>query len=804
MEVKMGKLSLLSLFLIISFNGFFAPEAMGVGKNPRPPVGVGSVESLSKEELNAITRYLENQVLRRVQSSPFNISLDGIRGAFLRLVESYKVFAEGKTHDFRHAPQRPGVFQEIYLSILTRLARGEGPPGTFLQLQIPGSPQIVFILKEMPDELALQLLNLNMDIEDFKEVRRKTPEMRSWDLGLDYQGAGEGGGAQAFIELLNQAPLDAGGIVRLKAFLSGYKGVVDEEGLFKKMMAAVENKRPASFTYLDYDYKSVYREGDPSFPYKAFDIDPLKVERLAKKALAFAGTPKARAAKPTASLVDAVVKRERTRIKQILDGGGTDSISKASLRAIRTAVKAHVDLSRYRRNHPVRRLGIIQEFYLRALTDTLRGEGNLPRLPGEERIKDYLFLEVLDEASLDKRGLSLLKAHLLAYEGVSEENREILDRLLKAIDRKRPVVPYNRYKYEAVYRGGAKFPHQKFNFDLDKKEVVTLKEMEARRISDFAELIQNKIKGNTKLIERVAVLVKENAVNPEKFLTLTLLGTTGNGKTEFAYALAETLFGEREAAGVITFSGNEGELNSYLRSEVGYVGSNEPTDFEKWVEGRVKNGQGGVIVLDELLSLDGLTERQISQRHQSLSRLYDLLETRKLKIGAKVFDVSKFHVVITGNMFQELFFGLDDTPDSEKIVENIISKLKNAEIVRRFTKVGIDPPKLGRLGEIFINGPLKKLIAYQVARSLLEKRVKKLNALYKELSIVVPDEVLIEIVDRMSTVELGMREVRKGIDQVVMGPVSGIYSTGKDSNSPRARRRETPPMDLSKRLRPSS
>ena len=57
----------------------------------------------------------------------------------------------------------------------------------------------------------------------------------------------------------------------------------------------------------------------------------------------------------------------------------------------------------------------------------------------------------------------------------------------------------------------------------------------------------------------MAQLVKENAINPTQMITVTLLGTSGNGKTEFAKAMAQALFDDEKAMKKITFTGAENE-----------------------------------------------------------------------------------------------------------------------------------------------------------------------------------------------------------------------------------------------------
>ncbi|MCY4643465.1 MAG: hypothetical protein OXB88_02510 [Bacteriovoracales bacterium] len=740
--------------------------------------------------------------------------------------------------------RRLGIIQEVYLTMLTAFIRGATMEGRIGPLPEPHDNMVILAPKKTTPVMMqgnLKMQGVDISLEEVEKWMRKNPVRRIWDLKGSYL-AGEieeRGGAWYFMEFLKKTPLDVGGIVRLKAFLSSYRGLGQEEApLFKEMMRALEEKEPTTFTYSDYDYKSVYRGGRPSFSYQKFDILPERVERKAQDAV------REFVRKEKSMSPEELVRKERARLTKVLETKLPSAMSKAFLKDIPGLIEEHIApaLSSHPEDHPVRREGIIQELYLTALTDILRGgkkgysvplqggvrtgfahskddlrrfgvtpdmmnhpqakmqiglredyawdlessyQGNVGLPPAKPGGAD-MFLTLLHEAPLDEQGLSLLKAHLLAYEGLGEKEMETFERLLKAVDEKKPIAPYNDYEYKSVRRGEGRFAYDSFDFDPDKKELVRAQDISDRRVRGFPELMQKGIKGKARLIEKIDVLVKQNSVNPQKFVTITLLGTTGNGKTELAYVLAETLFGSRDAAYAITFNGNVGELNSYLRSETGYVGSNEPTGFETWLVDRVKKDQGGVIILDELLSLHGLSERQIGERLASLSRLYDLLYVRRLKIGSETYDVSKFHVVITGNLFQELFMGLDDTPDAEKIVENIVSKLTTTDIVKGFGAHGIDAPKVARFGLIDIDGPLKKIIAREVARLQFDRQMKEMKGRYKDLEVVVPDELLVEITNRLSTVELGMRMVEKGIDRVVTGPIAGIlFDRGESGSGPK-------------------
>jgi hypothetical protein len=169
--------------------------------------------------------------------------------------------------------------------------------------------------------------------------------------------------------------------------------------------------------------------------------------------------------------------------------------------------------------------------------------------------------------------------------------------------------------------------------------------------------------------------------------------------------VAESIFGTRNAAFKISGISNWGDLNNYLRSDVGFMGSNQETDFEKWFKSRMFSG-GGVIIFDELLSLSGLDQGAISAKISAINKLYDMLDEGVIRFGNKSYDASAFMIQLTGNALQEVFSRIDDSPESEKLVKRLLGKISDADIINYFNKLGIDAPKVARFGPIFINGPL--------------------------------------------------------------------------------------------------
>lgn len=375
---------------------------------------------------------------------------------------------------------------------------------------------------------------------------------------------------------------------------------------------------------------------------------------------------------------------------------------------------------------------------------------------------------------LDRKGIDLLKAFVLSYKGDEHLLENQID-LINALKSK-PATPFKFLDYDyktAKIEGEPNFKYESFDFDPNNTELPeNFEELRAKeRIDKFPKLMQDNLKGSKEQIERVHALLKENFINPDKKINITLIGTSGNGKTQFAKAMAIALFGDKNAMKKLTFTGKIGELSDYFRSSTGYVGSNEPTDFENWFVDRIESDKGGIIVLDELLSFHGLSKEQIAHKVQTINELYDLLDERVVKIANKTYDMSKFHVVITGNALQEAFASLQDNPDADKEIEKILKRLTKKDIINYFNEVGIDAPKLARFGEIFVNGPLPNSQVKEVSQLMLMESIKGIDA---DVKIKIDQAILDGVVSKLSTVELGMREVNIGLSKLVISSVNGI------------------------------
>ncbi len=293
------------------------------------------------------------------------------------------------------------------------------------------------------------------------------------------------------------------------------------------------------------------------------------------------------------------------------------------------------------------------------------------------------------------------------------------------------------------------------------------------RIKKFSRNMRSYLIGHEDSIEETAQRLKLKAVNWSTRIVITKLGTTGNGKTEYFKSMAKALFGSEQDMFTITGLNHKWDLNNYFRPPTGVQGGREETEFEKWFISR--RHRGGVILLDELLSFHGLNKVAASEKVDILNELYQLLDEGKLMIGSKIHDASNFVIGITGNAMQEAFANIPDDPSSAKLIEKIKKKITKQVIVKQLNQYGVDAPKVARLGQISVEGPLPADDSKKVGEMKIQSLISSLgNQFDDEMEIIIDPGITDLIVEELTTLELGMRPVIAGLEKIISAPVAAI------------------------------
>lgn len=297
-----------------------------------------------------------------------------------------------------------------------------------------------------------------------------------------------------------------------------------------------------------------------------------------------------------------------------------------------------------------------------------------------------------------------------------------------------------------------------------------------KRIKRFTSGMSNHIVGMEEQIQDTKELLKLKLTDWRTRVVLTMLGTTGNGKTEYFKGMAKTLYDDDKAFFKIEGLTNKYSLANYLRPPKGIKGATEETEFERWFKAR-QNAGGGIILFDELLSFQGLSRESLGEKIEVINQLYELFDEGFVDIGGKRQDARAFVIGITGNSLKELFEGIDDSPEAEKLVKKIVQSTSFEDISRYFGQIGIGEEKVMRFGRIYINGPLSGENVQMIARMKVQQYVDELAArLGRELEIDIDDKLVVRIAEDLTTVTGGMRNVDQGYQDILRSPIAGILS----------------------------
>ena len=295
------------------------------------------------------------------------------------------------------------------------------------------------------------------------------------------------------------------------------------------------------------------------------------------------------------------------------------------------------------------------------------------------------------------------------------------------------------------------------------------------KIRNFTRLMNEHLYGSDLEISEMKQLLKLKLGNWDTRVVMSLIGTTGNGKIEFAKALAEILFGNVRSLFIMPELKRTYDLNNYFRPPVGVLGSNQETVFEKWFK-ETKNSGGGIIVLKDLLSFHRLSQQAISEKIDVIHDLYGLLDEGFIKIGGNKHDARGFIIVLTGNSYTELFQHINESPEVEELISDLIKEEASFhDIYRYFERIGIGREMTARFGEIIVKGPLTQEAVEGIVRIKIRKFIQTIRSQSNEdIQINIEENLTLRIARELKTINGGMRFVESGYQKLIFEPLSSI------------------------------
>ncbi len=290
----------------------------------------------------------------------------------------------------------------------------------------------------------------------------------------------------------------------------------------------------------------------------------------------------------------------------------------------------------------------------------------------------------------------------------------------------------------------------------------------ARLLSLEADLSQRVI-GHEDAITRIARVIRRNYAgfaSRRPMGSFLFLGPTGVGKTEMARALAEVLFGNKDALVRLDMSemSEQHGVSRLIGSPAGYVGFGEGGQLTEPVRRRPSS----VVVLDE-----------IEKAHREVQMLLlQVLEEGRLTDGkGRHIDFSNTVIVLTTNLGAEAFsrtgralgFGADASAGGQSDMDQASAAARRAL-----------PPELwNRIDERLPFRPLKEVEVARIATLLLAESSKRL-ATERGIEYVAGEDVVGHLLKSGGfDPQLGARPMRQVVQRLVEAPLAERILSGE-------------------------
>jgi len=280
--------------------------------------------------------------------------------------------------------------------------------------------------------------------------------------------------------------------------------------------------------------------------------------------------------------------------------------------------------------------------------------------------------------------------------------------------------------------------------------------------------------GHGDVIERVSKVIRRNYAgfsSRRPMGSFLFLGPTGVGKTELARALADVLFGSRDAMVRVDMSelSEAHGVSRLIGAPAGYVGYGDGGQLTEPVRKRPSS----VVVLDEI----DKANREV------LMLLLQVLEEGRLTDGkGRHIDFSNAVVVLTTNLGAEAF-----TERAKTVGFGAAAQPAKDGDAASAARKALPPELWNRIDERCVFRPLEQVEVARIATLLLGESSKRLSS-EKGIEYHAGDDVIRHLLERGGfDPALGARPMRQTVQRLVEGPLAERILKGELKTGDRVR-----------------
>ena len=297
--------------------------------------------------------------------------------------------------------------------------------------------------------------------------------------------------------------------------------------------------------------------------------------------------------------------------------------------------------------------------------------------------------------------------------------------------------------------------------------VQQMKDGESARLLSMEKELANTVVGQNEAVSAIARSLRRSRANlkdPARPIgTFIFLGPTGVGKTLLAKALAEFMFGTKDALIQVDMSEYMEKFNvsRLVGSPPGYVGHEDGGELTE----RVRRRPYSVVLFDE-----------IEKAHPDVMHLFlQILEEGKLTdtLGRRI-DFRNTIVIMTTNVGAEavakgtqLGFAAGGSSEVQQ---------KNQDRLLEIAKRRFRPEFLNRVDDIVVFRNLVREDLENIIRLEIEKLAKRIAENGKKFTV--SDDAVAKILDSVSGTEYGARPLRRAVERMLEDPLSDAILRG--------------------------